>query len=187
VEGKNCTLEILVHLEPTPREGWAGGADEERPLNELGMRQAERLAEEIGRVDAVFGSSALRCRQSVEPIAKKSGVAVETVALNETGGNKAPVGWARPNAEGPDPLGGAYSAGTAATALMDVLNKVPDGGRGVICSYGDIIPVLLAFVAGSYGTEMPSRVNKRGSRYTVSLNGSKATIESHDASPDFPA
>ena len=116
MEGKNCTLEILVHLEPTPREGWAGGADEERPLNELGMRQAERLAEEIGRVDAVFGSSALRCRQSVEPIATKSGVAVETVALNETGGNKAPVGWARLNAEGPDPLGGAYSAGTAATA-----------------------------------------------------------------------
>jgi broad specificity phosphatase PhoE len=187
VEAKNCTLEILVHLEPVAREGWNGGADDQRPLNDLGMRQAERLAQEIGKADAVFSSSALRCRQSVEPLAKLSGVSVTTAGFEETGGNKAPNGWARPNTEGPDPLGGAYSAGAAAAALAGVLNAIPDGGKGVVCSYGDIIPVLLAFLAGSYKAEMPARVNKRGSRYTVSLNGGKALIESKDAPADFPA
>jgi 8-oxo-dGTP diphosphatase len=185
-DNKSFTLDVLVHLEPTPREGYQG-SDEERPLNDVGHRQAERLAQEIGKADAVFSSPAARCRESVEPLAKQLGVPLTIVPeFRETGGNRAPDGWGRPDNTGPDPLGGAKSAGYAAAGLAQIQAKVPNGGRAVLCSYGDIVPVLLAYVAGAYGADMPSRVNARGARYTIAFNNGRATIESHDASADFP-
>lgn len=180
------TLELLVHLEPVGREGWQG-KDDDRPLNELGQRQAEKLAEQLGQVDAVFSSPALRCQQSVEPLAKKLGLPVLILPeFRETGGNKAPKGWARGDNDGPDPLGGAQSAGSAAMGLQRIQSELPSGGRAVICSYGDIIPVFLAYMAGTSDAELPARVNKRGSSYTVAIDGTRATIESQDAASDFP-
>ncbi len=182
----SCTLEILVHLEPTAREGWPS-SDDDRPLNDLGMRQAEKLAEELGKVDAVFSSSAVRCRQSVEPLAKKLGLPV--VVLPEfqiAAGYAAPAGWGRADSSGPDPLGGAVSAGFAQASLNRVLEQLPSGGRAVICSYGDIIPVLLALLSGAYDVEMPKRVNGRGSIYTVVLGDDKATMQSRGPAAGFP-
>lgn len=179
------TLEVLVHLEPVAREGWQGN-DDERPLNELGKRQAERLAEGLGRVDAVFSSPGLRIRQSVEPLARRLGLPIlELPEFQVVRANSAPAGWGRPDS--PDPLGGAISAGSTYMALRRVLGKLPSAGRGVICSGGDIIPLFLAFLSGAYGAEMPPRVNRRGSVYTVVVSDERATLKSREPAADFPA
>ena len=75
------TLDIFIHMDAVNRNEWQGAADE-RPLTDLGRKQAEIIAERLGsqEVDAVFSSPAARCQQSLEPLAKKAGVKVANAA-----------------------------------------------------------------------------------------------------------
>jgi len=186
----SLTLEIFIHMDAVNRNEWTGPGDA-RPLTELGRQQAERLAEEIaagGPVNALYSSPAVRCTQSMEPFAKRFALPVTVEPrFKDTSGYKAPAGWERGDGKGPDPLGGASSAGSAYAALQDIRKALPDGSRAVLCSYGDIVPALLAFLSGSSGVEMPPRLDKKGALYTVLLDGDKATLSHRDASDGFPA
>jgi 8-oxo-dGTP diphosphatase len=180
-------LDIFIHMDAIGRNDWQGAADD-RPLTDLGRKQAERIADELSRepVDAIFSSPAARCRESLEPLAKRSGRPVQvTEGFKDTLGYKAPAGWENPNREGPDPLGGAASAGSAYAALRGIHSQVPNG-RAILCSYGDIVPALMAFLSGVSGVAMPPRNNKKGAVFTVVFDGEKATLAGRDASPDFP-
>ena len=183
------TLEVFIHMDAINRNEWTGAGDA-RPLTELGKQQAERLAEEIaadGPVDALYSSPAVRCTESMEAFARRFGVPVTVEPrFKDTQGYKAPAGWERGDGKGPDPLGGASSAGSAYAALQDIRKALPEG-RAVLCSYGDIVPALLAFLSGAYGVEMPPRLDKKGALYTVVLDGDKASITHRDASDGFPA
>ncbi len=69
-------VELVPHCSAVAREGWAGDHDD-RPLTEQGHRQAAALAAALGTgIDAVYASPALRCRQSVMPVAMAAGVDV---------------------------------------------------------------------------------------------------------------
>ncbi|HWO73672.1 MAG TPA: phosphoglycerate mutase family protein [Dehalococcoidia bacterium] len=180
-------LDIFIHMDAVGRNDWQGPPDD-RPLTELGWKQAERIAEELTKekVDAIFSSPAARCRLSLEPLSKRTSLPVQVLpGFRDTLGYKAPAGWENPNREGPDPLGGAYSAGSAYAALREIAAQVPNG-RAVLCSYGDIVPALMAFLAGANGAEMPPRNNKKGAVFTIVVDGEKATLQGKDAPPDFP-
>jgi hypothetical protein len=187
--GADLDLNIFIHLEAVDRDVWSGDPDE-RPLTELGWRQAERMAELLaaaGPIDALFSSPALRCRQSLQPLATRVGLAVEVLpGFRDTLGYRAPAGWENPERPGPDPLGGAYSAGSAFAALQAILGR-ESLRRAVLCSYGDIVPVFLAFLAGAYGVEVPPRSNARGFLYSVELRGARAKLSSRPAPAGFPA
>jgi len=63
---------------------WQGHAD--RPLTELGRRQAEELAERLAsvRLDAVYSSDLRRARETAEPVAARQGLEVQALpALRE--------------------------------------------------------------------------------------------------------
>lgn len=187
--GAYLDLDIFIHLEAVDRAAWSGDPDE-RPLTELGRRQAERMAELLaasGPVDALFSSPALRCRQSLEPLSQRLDLPVEVLpGFRDTLGYRAPAGWENPERPGPDPLGGAYSAGSAFGALQAVLTR-DSLRRAVLCSYGDIVPVFLAFLAGACGVEVPPRSNARGFLYLVELRDSRAKLSSRPPPADFPA
>ena len=59
---------------------WQGHAD--RPLTELGRRQAVELAERLAsaRLDAVYSSDLRRARETAEPVAERHGLEVMTLA-----------------------------------------------------------------------------------------------------------
>ena len=67
------------------RHGWAGdsskweGDDNERPLDKRGLRQAKELVEELGpfTIERIVSSPAIRCVQTVEPLAQARGVEIE--------------------------------------------------------------------------------------------------------------
>jgi 8-oxo-(d)GTP phosphatase len=67
------------------RHAWAGDADEWdgedrlRPLDERGRRQADELVGllEPYTVDRILSSAALRCVQTVEPLARACGLSIE--------------------------------------------------------------------------------------------------------------
>src|SRR5215218_677758 len=173
----SLTLEIFIHMDAVNRNEWTGPGDA-RPLTDLGKQQAERLAEEIasgGPVDALYSSPAVRCTESMLPFATRFGLPVTVEPrFKDTQGYKPPAGWERGEGKGPDPLGGASSAGSAYAALQAIRQVVPDG-RAVLCSYGDIVPALLAFLSGANDIEMPPRLDKKGALYTVVLDGDKAS------------
>lgn len=184
----NLTLEIFIHMDAAPRDTWTGDMDA-RPLTELGWKQAERIAELIladGAVDAIISSPALRATQSLEPLSKKTGLAVEvTPGFGDTFRYKAPDGWENPDNPGPSPLGGAYSAGKALAELNKLLAR-GDVNRAVLSSYDDIVPAFLSAVAGLYGVKMPQRLRGKGYLYVVQIRGGEASLSSKPAPADFP-
>lgn len=184
-----ATFEIFAHLDVVGRQGWQGDPDE-RPLTDIGWRQAEKIADELladGPVDAVYASNNTRCRQSVEPLAKRLGQQVTDVF----GFGPAP----RPSGEA-DPLAPAYQAGTTLADMVKMSEAKPDG-RFVVCANGgDIITSLTAFAAGRNGQPIPPKLEvsigpagsdlRRGNIYTLIIDGDKVSTKQREASADFP-
>ncbi|NYH92547.1 histidine phosphatase family protein [Actinopolymorpha rutila] len=174
------TLELVPHCSSVPREGWSG-EHRVRPLSEEGHAQARALVGALGiDVDAIYSSPALRCRQTVSPLADVVGLTViELAELDEAAGFGepsewidgifAPVGMA---------IGGAWSAGRAVRALALMARSHP-GGRVVASSHGDVIPVFLSLVAGMYARPLPAVVD-RGGWYRLRFATGTVTLTGHD-------
>ncbi|MFD8418541.1 histidine phosphatase family protein [Streptomyces sp. NPDC059466] len=174
-----CTvvLDLVPHCSSSPRESWSGH-DDLRPLSKEGMRQADVLAEVFGTgVDAVYSSPALRCRQSVVPLATASGLpVVDEDRLREARGFGEPAAWTEGvfTPIGPS-LGGAWAAGRAMGALADIAVR-HQGGHAVACSHGDAIPAVLAYLAAAHDCALP-RIVGRGSWYRLRLEGGRLSME----------
>jgi 8-oxo-dGTP diphosphatase len=109
-------LYLIRHADALP-----GPSADRRPLSDAGRAQAERLARQLAAepIDRVLSSPALRCLQTVGPLARARGTGVE------------PEPWLL---EGTDP-----ADTLARLAALD--------GEGVAaCTHGDILPTLLALL-----------------------------------------
>ena len=181
-----ATFEIFPHFDAA-----RGGEPDERPLTDIGARQAAMMAEDLlaaGPVHGVFASPNRRCRDSVAPLAAQAGVEVQQIH-----GFEVP---APPDDDARDALKSAYQAGSTYAELQRIQAGNPDG-RFVICSVGgDIITSLIALVAGMNGVPTPPKLEvsigpagsdlRRGNVYTVVLDGNGATFSQREASANFP-
>jgi 8-oxo-dGTP diphosphatase len=183
------TIELVAHMDAGDRRLWAGDQDV-RPLSELGRGQAARAAEAlaVGPIDAFYSSPALRCRQTLAPLAARFGLPV-VPDLRETDGFPPPAGWTRPPWAGadecPDPHGGAYAAGRAWSAVRQI-RAVSPVGRVAVCTHGDIVPCLIAFLVGAESLSSAPALVWRGGWYTISIAGSKVEVQHHEVPSDFP-
>jgi 8-oxo-(d)GTP phosphatase len=78
---------VLRHATAGDRDDWDGD-DRLRPLDEQGRAQADALASTLAELgtQALYSSPALRCVQSLEPVAALLGLSIETRAeLDESG------------------------------------------------------------------------------------------------------
>jgi broad specificity phosphatase PhoE len=149
---------------PTPmrpvlllRHAWAGergdvaSDDRRRPLDARGRAQAARLPEQFRDLlgdqlptARLLSSPLSRCVQTLEPLAATLGAAIDLdERLAEV---RVPLhshdGW-------PD---AAWYGGRALAAVTDA------GGSGtllIVCSHGEILPALLALLAGRDGRDVP--------------------------------
>jgi hypothetical protein len=170
------TIEIFSHLDVVAR------GDE--PLSELGRRQAEYMAEElaVGRpILAVYANANIRCRQSVEPLAERLGLAIQDVP-----------GFAdkfdlRGHRSGErHPLANAWLAGSAYTNLERIRAELP-AGRAVICCIAEVAPALAAFVAGVANTPvLPTIESHHGGVYTIVFDEDGVTCSQREPAPSFP-
>jgi 8-oxo-dGTP diphosphatase len=67
---------VVRHAHAGDRTKWKG-PDELRPLTEKGWKQAAALAERIQGVERLLSSHYLRCRQTLEPLAKRRRLPIE--------------------------------------------------------------------------------------------------------------
>jgi 8-oxo-dGTP diphosphatase len=115
------TLYLVRHAKAGDRREWAGD-DRLRPLSRRGQRQAEGLVELLADrpVDRVLSSPYVRCMETVVPLAGMRNLAVEPCdALAE----EAPL-----------------------DAVLALVRKHADEDA-VLCSHGDVIPMLLDHLA----------------------------------------
>ena len=109
-------LFVARHVKAGERSRW-DGADEERPASKNGRRQAVALADrlEAEAVSAVISSPALRCIQTVEPLADRLGIKIE---IDER-----------------------LAEGSRFEDALAVVRDAPD--RALLCSHGDVVTDLI--------------------------------------------
>jgi len=111
---------LVRHGKAGERGDWEG-PDSDRPLSKRGRRQADGLWKALGKpkVRRVLSSPAVRCQQTVAPLAHRNGLRVE------------------PREE--------LAEGAPIEPLLHLLEKLPDDT--VLCSHGDVIPELVRALA----------------------------------------
>ncbi len=142
---------LVRHASAGDRESWEGD-DRERPLDDHGWEQAEQLVRLLSRfdVDAIVSADFDRCTQTVEPLSRSVGVAIETEpVLSEAG---------YPGHE------------DEALALVRKYGSSPQ--TTVVCSQGDVIPGLLSHLAGEDHVDLPEPLpNKKASVWSLTFDG----------------
>lgn len=153
------TLYLVRHADAGKRDPYSS-ADHLRPLSEDGLRQAARIADRLGDsgVTRVLSSPYPRCVQTVEPLAHRLGVAIET-----------------------DTVLGEGADGRRTLALMTALV----GAEAVLCSHGDVIPDVIRLLARS-GTVINGRGNAKGSIWTITSDGNRLVAARYAKTPRRP-
>jgi phosphohistidine phosphatase SixA len=110
-------LLVVRHAHAGDRAPWPAD-DAERPLTRKGMAQAFALADLLAPFapTRILSSRSRRCRQTVEPLAGRLGIAVEEDDRLYEG-----------------------ASGAEARAVAEEVQA----GTAVLCSHGDVIPALL--------------------------------------------
>ena len=175
-------IDLVPHLDAGDRTKWQGDQNQ-RPLTELGLAQALALADALAiePVDALYSGPALRCRQTLEPLAERSGLRIDV--LPELGAEawRAPEGW---KGQPEEPYVGAFAAGSA-MAAVERMRREHAAGRVVACSHGQVIPALISFLAAAHGLADVPEI-RRGDWYRLRFDGARLAVELYDAPAGFP-
>lgn len=120
-------LILLRHAKSLPREEWSGD-DGDRPLDHSGQRQARRMLPVYlpYQVDEIHSSDAMRCLETVEPIARSLQV---DIIISEDLGEYRHV----PNVD---------------AALEYVQDLIDSGDSVLVCSHNPILPMMLRKLIG---------------------------------------
>jgi 8-oxo-dGTP diphosphatase len=160
------SIQLVRHAKAQSRDRWWGKPDRERPLTKAGTAQSKSLAVELAArpVVRILTSPSRRCVQTVEPLAERLGLDIEpaevlgeapSVPLLDAGDTWVASAW----------LGGR------ALALVDeVIADSPEGDI-VMCSHGDIVPSLMAALAGRDGLDIRDVHLKKGARFVLTFKG----------------
>lgn len=157
--GLGTTTVLLVrHGRAGDRSGWDGD-DLQRPLDARGHRQAAALAALLpgyGPV-RVLTAPAVRCRQTVAPLAQACGLPLEVE----------PVFGEQGYAD--DPAG--------SLACLSELGRGP--GAVVVCSQGGALPGLVRAVAAAAGRPVDTGRTRKGSVWALTFAGGRLVDADH--------
>lgn len=162
---------LLRHAVAGQRRGWSAD-DRLRPLTAVGRCQAAALVVPLAGAgpSRLLTSAYLRCQQTLEPLAAKTGLAVE------------PVEWL-----GADVSDRADAADVVSTALR----KLVAGGDGpvVLCTHGEVIAVALATVvpagvlARASASGAPEPPGDKGGWWSLSWDGAVVVATGYHPPP----
>ena len=142
------TVYLIRHAHAGDRGGWPGD-DRLRPLSPRGFEQAERIAKALGDepITVVRSSPAIRCLQTVAPLARVRMCAVESDARLFEGADT-----------------------EAVRALIDEFTDE----QIALCSHGDVIPELIDLLRDQ-GVPSDGRGCEKGSIWRLDRDGKIVT------------
>jgi 8-oxo-dGTP diphosphatase len=114
---------LVRHAKAGSRKAWTGD-DDQRPLSQRGRTQARALAKALvgESVTRIVSSPFVRCRETVEPLALRAGVALE--------------------------VSDALAEGAPSADSLRLVEKLA-GDTVVLCSHGDVLGNLLDHYANA--------------------------------------
>jgi 8-oxo-dGTP diphosphatase len=120
---------LVRHGKAGSRHDW-DGPDELRPLSKKGRRQADALVARLfdRPIARVLSSPFVRCVETVEPLADKLGLVVERAD--------------------------ALAEGTSRHKVLELARSLEKPGA-VLCTHGDVIPLLLEALIEEDGLVLP--------------------------------
>lgn len=154
-------LYVVRHAHAGRRAGWDGD-DDERPLSKKGRRQANAIGARLAAagVDRLVSSPALRCVQTLEPLADRTGLTVDVDRRLLEG------------ASGDDALG-----------LAAELSAAHPGA--VVCSHGDVIPELLRTLQAGHTRVADPLLWPKASIWALSWDGTCWTTARYVSPPEI--
>jgi 8-oxo-dGTP diphosphatase len=146
--GAAVTAYLIRHAHAGDRGGWIGD-DRLRPLSARGFEQAERIARALGDqpIMVVRSSPAIRCLQTVAPLARTRMCAVESDAR--------------------------LFEGSDAEAALALIEEFTDADIA-LCSHGDVIPELIDLLR-QQGVPSDGRGCEKGSIWRLDRDGKIVT------------
>lgn len=128
-------IAVVRHGHAAPKKEWIG-ADSDRPLTGRGRRQAYDLVQVLdGEPTRLIASPAVRCHQTLEPLAHHWGRDLEVDASL------------------------ARDSGTAAADLIgDLLSATAGESTIVLCTHREVITKALPLLAKNGGIELDHRL-----------------------------
>ena len=154
---ETTTVLLVRHASAGSRSAWSG-ADDLRPLDPAGQAQAAALADVLAAygVERVLSAPALRCVDTVRPLADRLGLPVERTPA-------------------------AAEDGAGSDALPTLLRELAEGGRpAVVCSQGGVVPQAVTSLASHLGVlDAPT---PKGGRWALTFSGDR--VIDVDGTPD---
>lgn len=153
-------LHLIRHGHAGHRSDWHAD-DELRPLVRRGEREAEAIAAQLtGQpIDVVWSSAYVRCRQTVEPLARDRGLEVVTHP--------------------------AFTEGQAGPPALDALLAAAAEGQAVAaCSHGDVIPAIVVAAVRRGATLVGPPSPAKGARYELEVVDGQVARITHVGRPD---
>jgi len=151
------TVYLVRHAKAGSRRRWQG-PDEERTLSNNGRRQAAAIADWFAdrNVERVLSSPFVRCRQTVEPIARELGLSVEDA----------------------DPL----AEGAQLVDALRLVEKVSDEDA-VLCTHGDVMGALVDH-ARRVGAHVEGEGLEKGATWTLDVESGSIVAARYVPPPD---
>ncbi|MFW0786761.1 NUDIX hydrolase [Gordonia sp. CPCC 206044] len=157
------TLLLVRHARAGRRSRYKGD-DRERPLDQLGRRQAAELAGllEIFGATRVHAADRVRCEQTVAPLAESLGVPITIEkALSEESYRSDPV--------------------AAQQRIQEIARDV--SAVHAVCSQGKVIPPMMTWWSQRDDITLPPKRNRKGSVWVLSTLGGRLVAADHIDSP----
>ena len=155
------TIYLVRHAKAGERGSWTEEDDWLRPLSVRGQRQARGLIEALAKAkfDRVLSSPYVRCMETVVPIAGERGIAVEPVE--------------------------ALAEGATLDEALALVRKHANHGA-VLCTHGDVMPMLLEHYAGRGVDLGPAPQISKGCTWILDSdsNGEVRSVEYVPPPPD---
>jgi 8-oxo-dGTP diphosphatase len=145
-------LYVVRHAAAGSRSAWTGD-DRLRPLSKKGRRQAAELAELLADagLERLVSSSYVRCIQTLEPLAERTGSEVE--------------------------IDDRLAEGSDGAAALQLAEELRDAGvrAAALCSHGDVVPELLSLLKVTGTAFHQPLVWPKGSVWALNSNGTHWT------------
>jgi broad specificity phosphatase PhoE len=157
------TLYLIRHAHAGNKHGWSG-PDAQRPLSDRGHAQAEGVADRFATAEMkrIISSPAVRCRQTVEPLAERLGLSIE------------------------EDESLAEDASTKRTLKL-LHSLAADGFDAALCSHGDVIPAVVRALEGKGLKGDGNTASAKGGVFILETDGGRINHFMYVPPPDATA
>ena len=142
---------LVRHAKAGNRDEWEA-PDDIRPLSKKGRKQAEKMADLLAdrTIERIISSPSLRCVQTVEPLADRLNLEVETHE------------W--------------LAEGVRADEVVGLFRSLPPTTTA-LCTHGDVIPILLDALVERDALALPEDYpGAKGSAWELEQDGSGRAV-----------